>query len=191
VIAEGVETAGQLALLAENGCDEIQGYYFSRPVDAAACGRMLREHKSLDLATLRRAPYERTLLYVDDEVNLLAAIRRAMRHKGYRVLAAASAAEAFEILATVEVGVILCDQRMPGMSGTEFLSRVKHMYPDVTRMVLSGYTDLQSVTDAVNHGAIFKFLTKPWVDDELAEAVRDGFSAFESKRAAPPPARRA
>jgi PAS domain S-box-containing protein/diguanylate cyclase (GGDEF)-like protein len=190
VIAEGVETAGQLALLAENGCDEIQGYFFSRPVDAEACGRMLREQKSLDLASLLREPYERTLLYVDDEVNLLAAIRREMRHKGYRVLAAASAAEAFEILATVEVGVILCDQRMPGMSGTEFLSRVKHMYPDVTRMVLSGYTDLQSVTDAVNHGAIFKFLTKPWVDDELAEAVRDGFSAFESKRAAPPPARR-
>jgi PAS domain S-box-containing protein/diguanylate cyclase (GGDEF)-like protein len=191
VIAEGVETAGQLALLAENGCDEIQGYFFSRPVDAAACGRMLQEQKSLDLQTLLREPYERTLLYVDDEVNLRAAIRRAMRHKGYRVLVAANAAEAFEMLATVEVGVIVCDQRMPGMSGTEFLSRVKHMYPDVTRMVLSGYTDLQSVTDAVNHGAIFKFLTKPWVDDELAGAVRDGFAAFESKRAAPRAARRA
>ncbi len=185
VIAEGVETPGQLALLAENGCDEIQGYYFSRPVDAAACGRMLREHKSLALDTLLRQPYEPTLLYVDDEVNLLAAIRRAMRHKGYRVLVAASAAEAFEILATVEVGVIVCDQRMPGMSGTEFLSRVKYMYPEATRIVLSGYTDLQSVTDAVNHGAIFKFLTKPWNDEELVEAVRDGFAAFESKRPAP------
>ena len=191
VIAEGVETAGQLALLAENGCDEIQGYFFSRPVDAAACGRMLHERKSLDLQSLLREPYERTLLYVDDELNLLSAIRRAMRNKGYRVLVAANAAKAFEILATVEVGVIVCDQRMSGMSGTEFLSRVKYMYPDVTRMVLSGYTDLQSVTDAVNHGAIFKFLTKPWVDDELVEAVRDGFAAFESKRAAPRAARRA
>jgi PAS domain S-box-containing protein/diguanylate cyclase (GGDEF)-like protein len=185
VIAEGVETPGQLALLAENGCDEMQGYFFSRPVDADDCARMLRDGKSLALAGLRREPYQRTLLYVDDEVNLLSAIKRAMRHKGYRVLTAASAAAAFEILATVEVGVIVCDQRMRGMSGTEFLSRVKYMYPQVTRMILSGYTELQSVTDAVNHGAIFKFLTKPWNEEDLAQAVRDGFDAFESKLAAP------
>jgi DNA-binding NtrC family response regulator len=144
---------------------------------------MLGDGKMLAFDGLRREPYERTMLYVDDEVKLLAAIKRAMRHKGWRVLTAASAAQAFEILATVEVGVIVCDQRMPGMSGTEFLSRVKHMYPQVTRMVLSGYTDLQSVTDAVNRGAIFKFLSKPWNDDELVEAVRDGFTAFETRRA--------
>jgi EAL domain-containing protein (putative c-di-GMP-specific phosphodiesterase class I)/CheY-like chemotaxis protein/GGDEF domain-containing protein len=183
VIAEGVETAGQLALLAAHGCDEIQGYYFSRPVDAAACERLLREHKSLPLEALQREPYQRTLLYVDDEANLLAAVRREMRHAGYRVLVAGGADEAFEVLATNEVGVILCDQRMRGMSGTEFLSRVKHMYPDAVRMVLSGYTDLQSVTDAVNHGAIFKFLTKPWVEEELGEAVREAFALFEAKRA--------
>lgn len=190
VIAEGVETPGQLAVLAENGCDEMQGYFFSPPVDAAACARMLREHKSLELGSLQREPYERTLLYVDDEVSLLAAVRRALRHKAYRVVTAASAADAFEILATQAVGVIVCDQRMPGMSGTEFLSRVKHMYPQVTRMVLSGYTDLQSVTDAVNHGAIFKFLAKPWNDDDLTEAVREGFEEFESKQAAPRAGRR-
>jgi YesN/AraC family two-component response regulator len=98
------------------------------------------------------------------------------------VIAAANAGEAFEILARTEVGVVLCDQRMPGMSGTEFLSRVKHMYPEVMRLVLSGYTDLQSVTDAVNHGAIFKFLTKPWVDEELEAALRDAFAEFEGNR---------
>ena len=142
---------------------------------------MLREEKALALEALRPQPYQRTLLYVDDEVNLLAAIRRAMRQSGYRVLVAASAREAFEILATTEVGVIVCDQRMRGMSGTEFLARVKQMYPNAVRMVLSGYTDLQSVTDAVNRGAIFKFLTKPWIDEELDEAVRDAFAEFESK----------
>jgi PAS domain S-box-containing protein len=184
VIAEGVETAGQLALLAENGCDEMQGYYFSRPVDADACARLLRDDHALDLSHLLREPYQRTLLYVDDEVNLLAAVRRQMRHTGYRMLVASSAEEAFEILAKTEVGVILCDQRMRGMSGTEFLSRVKQMYPDAVRMVLSGYTDLQSVTEAVNRGAIFKFLTKPWVEEELAGAVRDGFEEFEAKRSA-------
>jgi PAS domain S-box-containing protein/diguanylate cyclase (GGDEF)-like protein len=185
VVAEGVETDGQLTLLAQNGCDEIQGYLFSRPVAAAECALMLREEKSLALEKLLPQPYQRTLLYVDDEVNLLAAVRRAMRHSGYRVLVAGSAEEAFEILATTEAGVIVCDQRMRGMSGTEFLSRVKQMYPDAVRMVLSGYTDLQSVTDAVNRGAIFKFLTKPWIEEELTEAVRDAFAEFESKRTAP------
>ncbi|WP_182915679.1 EAL domain-containing protein [Massilia cavernae] len=185
VIAEGVETAGQLALLSEHGCDEMQGYLFSRPVDGAACGRMLREGKMLDLARRLGQADLPTLLYVDDEANLLAAVRREMRHSGYRVLVAASAAEAFEILATNEVGVIVCDQRMPGISGTEFLSRVKYMYPDAVRMVLSGYIDLQSVTDAVNHGAIFKFLTKPWVEQELAEAVREAFAKYDATQGAP------
>jgi PAS domain S-box-containing protein/diguanylate cyclase (GGDEF)-like protein len=185
VIAEGVEDGGQLALLAEHGCDEIQGYLFSRPVEPEACARMLRDQVALPLAALLREPYQRTLLYVDDEINLQAAIRRGLRQRGYKVVCAGDAATAFEVLARTEVGVILCDQRMPGLSGTEFLARVKGMYPDVVRMVLSGYTDLQSVTEAVNRGAIFKFLTKPWIDDELDAALRDAFAEFEQKRAAP------
>ena len=184
VIAEGVESHGQLSLLADNGCDEMQGYLFSRPVPAEACELLLREGASLGLELLQRAPYARTLLCVDNEPNLQAAVRRALRHKGYIVLSATNAAEAFEILATTEIGVILCDQRMAGMDGPAFLSRVRHMYPAVTRVVLSGYTDLQSVTDAVNHGAIFKFLTKPWVDEELDEALKDAFAEHERKRLA-------
>lgn len=78
-------------------------------------------------------------------------------------------------MATHDVQVIISDQRMAEMSGIEFLSRVKEMYPDVVRIVLSGYTDLRVVTNAVNRGAIYKFLTKPWEDDELRTEVARAF----------------
>lgn len=186
VIAEGVETEGQLSILGQNGCDEIQGYFFSKPMDAEACATMLRKGKSLSMKVAMPQPDERTLLVVDDEINLGAAIRRTLRNKGYKVFVTNKTADAFEILATSNVQVVLCDQRMPGMSGTEFLSRVKQMYPAIIRMVLSGYTDLQSVTDAVNHGAIFKFLTKPWEEEEFLTALADAFLEYESHQDAHP-----
>jgi response regulator RpfG family c-di-GMP phosphodiesterase len=71
------------------------------------------------------------------------------------------------------VQVILSDQRMPGMCGTEFLSEVKSLYPRTVRMVLSGYTDLQSVTEAINRGAIYRFLTKPWEDEPLRAHIKE------------------
>jgi DNA-binding NtrC family response regulator len=71
--------------------------------------------------------------------------------------------------------VIITDQRMPGMTGVELLRRAKTLYPDTIRMVLSGYTELQSVTDAINEGAVYRFLTKPWDDEQLREQVRKAF----------------
>jgi len=90
-------------------------------------------------------------------------------------LDASNAHDAFELLATHRVQVILSDQRMPGMSGTEFLSEVKAMYPDTMRMVLSGFTDLSSITEAINRGAIYKFFTKPWDDEQLRAEVLEAF----------------
>ena len=86
--------------------------------------------------------------------------------------------KASTLLRNNSVGVILSDQRMPEMSVVEFLSQVKQLYPDTIRIVLSGYTDLNSVTDAINHGAIYKFLTKPWEDDLLRENISKGFNHF-------------
>jgi EAL domain-containing protein (putative c-di-GMP-specific phosphodiesterase class I)/CheY-like chemotaxis protein len=184
VVAEGVETEGQLALLADNGCDELQGYLFSRPLAAEDCEQLLRNGTALAPEQRARKPYARTLLLLDDEVNIRSSIKRVLRNRGYNLLAASSAQEAFDVLAKSEVGVVLCDQRLPGISGTEFLSRVKVMYPSIIRIVLSGYTDLQTVTDAVNRGSIFKFLTKPWEEEELLDALEEAFGAFDAGRQA-------
>lgn len=115
------------------------------------------------------AARERTILLVDDEENILAAMRRVLRREGYRILTANGGSEGLELLATTPVDVIVSDQRMPNMTGVEFLRQAKALYPDTVRIVLSGYTELQSITDAINEGAIYKFLTKPW-DDELIRA---------------------
>lgn len=123
-----------------------------------------------------------TLLVVDDEANILAALGRLFRRDGYRLLRAESGSAALAILAEHEVGVILSDQRMPGMTGVEFLSRARERWPDAVRIMLSGYTELSCVTDSVNQVAIYKFLTKPWDDDALRETVRKAFQLYRVTR---------
>jgi diguanylate cyclase (GGDEF)-like protein/PAS domain S-box-containing protein len=178
VIAEGVETEAQLAYLVRHGCDEMQGYHFSKPLPAAQFTALLHEGRCLPVTT---APeHARTLLLVDDEPNVLSAIRRSLRDDNYRILSARDANEGLDLLARNDVQVILSDQRMPGMSGTEFFGRVKILHPDTVRIVLSGYAELESIIQAVNTGAIYKILTKPWDGDQLRAQVRDAFSYHEA-----------
>lgn len=122
---------------------------------------------------------KRTLLLVDDEENIVRSLVRLLRRDGYNILTANSGKEGLDILSENDVGVIISDQRMPEMNGVEFLSQVKECYPDNVRIVLSGYTDLKSVTDAINEGAIYKFLTKPWEDELLRAHVKDAFEHYE------------
>ena len=117
----------------------------------------------------------RTLLLVDDEINILSSLKRLLRRDGYNILQANSGQEGLDLLARNSVDVIVSDQRMPGMTGVEFLREVKKFYPDTVRIVLSGYTELQSVTDAINEGAIYKFLTKPWEDNLIRGHIEDAF----------------
>lgn len=182
VIAEGVETVGQLRLLVANQCDEIQGYFFSRPVPADAMEAMLREGRGLARDLLSARQGDRTILIVDDEQPIINALCRLLRPDGYSILCATNAMEGLEILAQNEVDVVLSDQRMPGMTGVEFLRRAKAIHPDAVRMVLSGHADLQSVTDAINEGAIYKYITKPWDRDRLRNLVRDAFRQKELAR---------
>jgi len=124
---------------------------------------------------------ERTLLLVDDEENITSALVRLLRRDGYTILRANSGQGGLDLLTQHKVGVIISDQRMPGMTGVEFLSQVKVLYPDTVRIVLSGYTELNSVTDAINRGAVYKFLTKPWEDELLRANVDEAFSSYEMK----------
>lgn len=166
-----------MAYLHARFCDEMQGYFFSRPTPADQFEQMLRQGRRQSFDGLA-GEEQRTLLLVDDEEHMLNALYRALRQEGYRVLRATDPVQALDLLAVNRVGVIISDQRMPQMTGTEFLRRVRAIHPDTIRIVLSGYIDLQVITDAINEGAIYKFLTKPWDDDELRVAVREGFERY-------------
>jgi diguanylate cyclase (GGDEF)-like protein/PAS domain S-box-containing protein len=178
VVAEGVETPGQLSYLRSIGCDKIQGYLFSKPLAAGEFAALLREGRTLMQESLALVP-ARTLLLVDDEPGAAYALARLFRREGYRILVAHSGHEALDMLATQEVQVIVSDQRMGDMPGTEFLARARDLHPHTVRILLSGYGDLKTMTDAANRGAVYKCLAKPWDDGELKAAVHAAFRLAE------------
>jgi ActR/RegA family two-component response regulator len=158
--------------------------YFGIPTLA---DRALDIHRQR-VATREEAPQKqetRTLLLVDDEENILRALKRVLRSDGYRILTATSAHEGMEVLRQNDVQVIVSDQRMPNVCGTEFLSNVKKMYPDTVRIMLSGYSDAVAVTDAINRGTIYKFLTKPWNDEDIRQQISSAFGACEARSSLP------
>ncbi|MYN39241.1 EAL domain-containing protein [Duganella sp. FT109W] len=178
VVAEGVETRAQLEYLRRSRCDEIQGYFYSKALPPDELSALVRSGHSLPPAPGDTSQPAQTLLIVDDDVNVLASLHRLFRRDGYQILTAVSPTEAFELLALHAVQVIVCDQRMPAMSGTEFLSKVKEMYPETIRIILSGYTGLEAVLDAINRGAIYRFYTKPWDDTQLRDNIRLAFHHY-------------
>lgn len=119
------------------------------------------------------------VLLVDDEANVLAGLRRALRREPYEIVCAASAVEALNILRGAPVDVVISDQEMPGMCGTEFLARVRELYPDTERIILTGKATLDVAVRAINDGAISRFITKPCRLEELAVTIRQ---AIERRR---------
>jgi response regulator RpfG family c-di-GMP phosphodiesterase len=121
------------------------------------------------------------ILYVDDEENNLVSFKATFRLK-YNVLIASSADAAIKILETKPVEIIITDQRMPQMTGIEFLEKIIDKYPDPIRILLTGYADMNAVIDAVNKGKIFHYLSKPWSEQELSETIKKAFEVFQSNK---------
>jgi diguanylate cyclase (GGDEF)-like protein len=177
VIAEGVETVGQLEFLRRHRCDQIQGYLFSPPLPARAFGRLVREGITLPPADDARSLRD-TLLIVDDEPDIGQGLPAMLGRDGYHVLVARSADEAFELLAMHPVQVILCDPRADVIRDTDFLDRAKELHPDALRIVLSGYADTTTIMAAINRGAIHRYYIKPWVDRVLRDNIREAFRDY-------------
>lgn len=127
---------------------------------------------------------KRTILFVDDEEKLLRSLKRGFLDEPYNTLFANSGKEALETLEHNEVHVLVTDMRMPEMGGLELLRIVKEKYPDVIRMVLSGYTQVTTLLTAINQGEIYKYITKPWkLEEEFKPAIQEAIEYYEVKNA--------
>jgi response regulator RpfG family c-di-GMP phosphodiesterase len=115
-----------------------------------------------------------TVLCVDDEINILKSIKRLLYKQKYRLLLAESGAKALQIMKENEVHVVISDMKMPVMSGAQLLEKIALSSPDTYRILLTGYSDMESTIDAVNRGKIHRYLQKPWNNDEVINAIEEG-----------------
>ena len=123
--------------------------------------------------------HKHTILCVDDEENILHSLNRLLRMEDYRFLTASSGEKGLKILKENYVHLVITDQRMPEVSGTAFLAKVKDEYPDVLRIVLTGYTDVDSITESINKGHVYKFFLKPWNDKELKLKIKQALEQYD------------
>ncbi|WP_226389867.1 response regulator [Penaeicola halotolerans] len=121
------------------------------------------------------------ILYVDDEVNNLHSFKAAFR-KDYNVFVAESGLEGQKILAENPIEIIITDQRMPGMTGVEFLETIIPLYPEPIRILLTGYTDIQAVIDAINKGQVYHYITKPWEEQYLKNIIKNAYEMFALRK---------
>lgn len=121
------------------------------------------------------------ILYVDDEENNLQAFKATFR-RDYKIFLAIEAQVAREILEKEDIDIIITDQRMPGETGVEFLESIIPIHPNPIRILLTGYTDIQAVIDAINKGQVYHYLTKPWEEDYLRTVIKNAFEIYQLRR---------
>jgi response regulator RpfG family c-di-GMP phosphodiesterase len=123
-------------------------------------------------------PTKRPILVVDDEPEMLFSLKSLLR-PGYEVYTAGSGAEGIRILQEHAVHLVMTDQRMPEMTGVEFLSRIKCEHPHAIRLIFTGYADIRAVIDAINQGNVFRYVTKPWDPEDLLAALREAGERYD------------
>lgn len=125
--------------------------------------------------------FRKVILYIDDEPKNLSSFKSVFR-RHYEVYLAKSASEGLDIMKQVPVQLVFADQRMPHTTGIEFLEHIKDEFPDVTRILITGYSDLDPIIDAINKGGVFKYIAKPWKADELKEIIESALEVAELKK---------
>ena len=123
--------------------------------------------------------YKHTVLLVDDEEKIVNSLKRLLRKEGYQLITASSGAEGLKVLEENDVHLVISDQRMPQMSGTEFFATVREQYPDAIRIILTGYTEVDSITESINKGHIYKFFLKPWNDQNLKLEIKSALEQYD------------
>lgn len=118
------------------------------------------------------------ILFVDDEENVLRALKRLFIDENIEVLTATSGKAGIDILKENEIAVIISDQKMPEMNGAEFLSKAKEISPDSIRIVLTGYADINAAMDAINKGGAFRYITKPWKDEDIIFLIKESIEKY-------------
>jgi response regulator RpfG family c-di-GMP phosphodiesterase len=121
------------------------------------------------------------VLYIDDEPHNLTSFKASFR-RNFNIYTVEEAAEARKILENKEVHVILSDQRMPKMTGIEFFESILEAFPDPIRILVTGYTDINAVIDAINRGQVYKYLTKPWSEDDVRHAIEKAHEVYRLRK---------
>jgi len=121
------------------------------------------------------------VLYIDDEIHNLNSFKAAFR-RDFNIYVAQSAREGRKILEQNEIAVIVTDQRMPVMTGIEFLESIIPVYPDTIRILLTGFSDINAVMDAINRGQVYKYLVKPWADEELKMYIQNAIEIYHLRK---------
>ncbi len=181
VTAEGVETEAQEMFLRERRCDEVQGYYISRPISSRQVADLFTDQDGYGAkAPAKQGPVaRRAVLVLDNGRHLALSLSNALRPGGAEVVTAKNRDQAFEMLAQRRIEVVIADQSTPELLGEHFLKQVREQYPGTVRILIGGKDEINSLVHAVNDGTIFTFLAKPVTDTAMKEALQEAFMLFE------------